>query len=253
MNMAFGAPENESPTPSGVSRRTLVKGAAWAVPVIAIAATVPMAAASAPPCAPNTANSLTSWGVNSAWPASNNANCGQHADVVFIFQAGVTCGATQIEIVMGLPGSNDTTSRGAIWIWGTPTSGYRGKYGYLLTPGSAPTNQGNIAIPAGGITVPKYRANPAATAGWRDAHNGDNVVNDGIHVAIYNQSQNGNTGTCQKVGSLVFDWYWRDVAKPAEWWHMQNVLTIGSQNQISLGAPYLVGKDAPGLYTPIGY
>jgi len=251
--MAFSAPENDTQTTKEVSRRTLVKGAAWAVPVIAFAAPAPAFAASAPPCAPNTTNSLTSWGVDNAWPASNNANCGQHADVVFIFQAGETCGAAQIEIVMGLPGSNDTTSRGAIWIWGTPTSGYRARYGYLLTPGSAPTNQGNIAIPAGGITVPKYRSSPAATAGWRDAHQGSNVVNDGIHVAIYNQSQNGNASSCQKVNSVVFDWYWRDVATPLEWTHMQNVLTIGSQNQISLGIPYVVGMEAPGAYTKIGY
>lgn len=52
MNMAIGAPENETPTATGVSRRTLVKGAAWAVPVIALAAPVPAFAASR--CSPST-------------------------------------------------------------------------------------------------------------------------------------------------------------------------------------------------------
>lgn len=37
-----------APTPSGVSRRTVVKGAAWAVPVVAVASAVPAMAAS--PC-----------------------------------------------------------------------------------------------------------------------------------------------------------------------------------------------------------
>jgi len=43
--------ENKSvtPAPSGVSRRTVVKGAAWAVPAIAVASSVPAIAASKPP------------------------------------------------------------------------------------------------------------------------------------------------------------------------------------------------------------
>ena len=39
-----------APAPSGVSRRTVVKGAAWAVPVVAVASAVPAMAAS--PCEP---------------------------------------------------------------------------------------------------------------------------------------------------------------------------------------------------------
>lgn len=50
--MAFGAPENDQEPPTGVTRRTLVKGAAWSVPVIAFAAPLPSAAAS--PCTPTT-------------------------------------------------------------------------------------------------------------------------------------------------------------------------------------------------------
>jgi len=34
---------------------------------------------------------------------------------------------------------------------------------------------------------------------------------------------------------------------------MRNILTIGNQNQISLGAATLVGTESPGSYTPIGY
>jgi hypothetical protein len=51
MNVSTGAPENNRPS-SGVSRRTLVKTAAWTVPVIAFAAPVPAMAAS--PCTPST-------------------------------------------------------------------------------------------------------------------------------------------------------------------------------------------------------
>ena len=50
--MAFGAPENDQAKPTGVTRRTLVKSAAWSVPVIAFAAPVPAYAAS--PCTPST-------------------------------------------------------------------------------------------------------------------------------------------------------------------------------------------------------
>ncbi|MGE9808299.1 hypothetical protein [Janibacter sp. G1551] len=40
----------------GVKRRTLVKGAAWAAPVVTFAAAAPMAAASPPPVAPSVGN-----------------------------------------------------------------------------------------------------------------------------------------------------------------------------------------------------
>ena len=50
--MSFSAPENDTQTTKEVSRRTLVKGAAWAVPVIAFAAPAPAMAAS--PCTPST-------------------------------------------------------------------------------------------------------------------------------------------------------------------------------------------------------
>lgn len=50
--MPFGAPENDPQTTNAVSRRTLVKGAAWAVPVIAFAGPAPAYAAS--PCTPST-------------------------------------------------------------------------------------------------------------------------------------------------------------------------------------------------------
>lgn len=44
----------EAPRDNGISRRLVVKGAAWSIPVIAAATAVPMAAASAPPCSPVT-------------------------------------------------------------------------------------------------------------------------------------------------------------------------------------------------------
>ena len=50
--MSIGAPENDHQEAKAVSRRTLVKGAAWAVPVIAFAAPVPAMAASV--CTPST-------------------------------------------------------------------------------------------------------------------------------------------------------------------------------------------------------
>ncbi len=134
--MAQNTPSETGSNAAGVSRRSVVRGAAWAAPAIAVAAAVPSVSASPlnDPCSPTTTNSLTSWGVNSAWPMSNNPNCGQHADVVFIFEPGIACDATQLEIVLGpLPGSNNTSDRGAIWIWDTTsTAGHRAPYGYLL-------------------------------------------------------------------------------------------------------------------------
>jgi hypothetical protein len=52
MSMSIGAPKNDHQEASAVSRRTLVKGAAWAVPVIAFAGPAPAFAAS--PCTPST-------------------------------------------------------------------------------------------------------------------------------------------------------------------------------------------------------
>lgn len=47
-------PTPEPATPKGVSRRTLVKAAAWTVPVIAVAVPAPAYAASESPCTPTT-------------------------------------------------------------------------------------------------------------------------------------------------------------------------------------------------------
>ncbi|WP_281882585.1 hypothetical protein [Agromyces rhizosphaerae] len=50
-----GLPDSEARAPQGATRRRVLRGAAWSVPAIAVAATVPQAAASEPvgeaPCA----------------------------------------------------------------------------------------------------------------------------------------------------------------------------------------------------------
>lgn len=45
--MTVSAPDHHRSTPTGLTRRTLVKGAAWSVPVVAAAVATPLAAASA--------------------------------------------------------------------------------------------------------------------------------------------------------------------------------------------------------------
>jgi len=58
----------ETPTPSGISRRTVVKGAAWAVPAIAVAGAVPAMAASVLPCL-----AFTLGGASCKWPGSGES------------------------------------------------------------------------------------------------------------------------------------------------------------------------------------
>jgi len=199
-----------------------------------------------PPCTPSTSQSLASWGVNNAWPENNNPNCGQHADIVFIFEADETCSATQFLVVMGLPGSNNGNNRGAIWLWDDGDSTNRQPFGYYLDTNALPRNEGNIAIPAGGITVPKYRSTQGL--GYRQAHN-SNAVNDGIHVAMFNRTGGGSSG-CQRVTSQTFVWYWRATA-PAEgdWYQMSTTLLLPTVGTPSLGATQFVGNNAPPAFT----
>ncbi|WP_353115181.1 hypothetical protein [Microbacterium sp.] len=53
-----------TPTTAGLSRRTIVKGAAWSVPVVAAAAAVPMASASVPIPQQNVIVSASCYGIN---------------------------------------------------------------------------------------------------------------------------------------------------------------------------------------------
>ncbi|MWV48098.1 hypothetical protein GRS96_02265 [Rathayibacter sp. VKM Ac-2803] len=75
------------PNENGVGRRTLVKGAAWSVPVVAVAVAAPMAAASnTPTCADQNTNLHASG--NGFNDGANGANSsGQHNDWL-VFDAG---------------------------------------------------------------------------------------------------------------------------------------------------------------------
>jgi len=56
----------------GISRRTIVKGVAWATPVIAVATVVPEASASLPPCVGSiTGVPQSSWSVGAGFPGCN--------------------------------------------------------------------------------------------------------------------------------------------------------------------------------------
>lgn len=64
----------EKPRPSGVSRRTVVKGAAWAVPAITVASAVPAVAASRPCVAPPpTIDGCKHSGSSTAWDKTYRA------------------------------------------------------------------------------------------------------------------------------------------------------------------------------------
>lgn len=63
----FGAPENK-----GITRRTVMKGAAWAVPVVALASSVPAYAASPTPGTP-----VFDWGAGCATVGNTKHGCAQ--------------------------------------------------------------------------------------------------------------------------------------------------------------------------------
>lgn len=230
-----------------ISRRTVAKGLAWSVPVLIAAPAMPVAAATLPPCTPSTANTNVAWSVTSSWPRSNSRDCGAHTDVVFLFKS--TCvDGTKVEIVVGpLPGSNDTSDRGAIWQWNTTNPVPRGAYGYLLDPASparTAAQEGGLpgGLGAGEIAVPKYRSQGGL--GWRLTYGG---VDDGIHVARHNIV----SSRCQAVTTTTFKWFWRTYSPPTygPWHEMQSVL---KHSDDSLTTSF-VAMANPGSYTKIDY
>lgn len=90
--MAFGAPENSTQPTKDVSRRTLMKTAAWTVPVIAFAGPVPMAAAS--PCTPTTALDSLRPGTKPSTITFLPSNPPVSAGLAFTASNGVALGGT---------------------------------------------------------------------------------------------------------------------------------------------------------------
>lgn len=96
---------------AGLTRRTVVKGAAWAAPVIAVAAVVPEASASLPPCVGTVASTGGTYPVNVGLGGCNVS--GTHWDFNFKIgaQASVGCNCTYVEITF-----KDSPNRSQLWL-----------------------------------------------------------------------------------------------------------------------------------------
>ncbi|UNK70125.1 hypothetical protein [Microbacterium sp. H1-D42] len=109
---------------SGISRRTVVKGVAWTVPAIAVAGTVPTAAASELPCINNIAPTGGTYPVSLSLSGCNTAN--SHWDFTFKITAALQdCECERIRVTMF-----DNPKRSRLWIsndndLGSSNSGHR--------------------------------------------------------------------------------------------------------------------------------
>ncbi len=89
----------DSSDANGISRRTIAKGAAWAIPVIAMGATVPTAVASpqgapTPPCVTALTNDSINWVVDNVRYAESGHTCNSydsHRDVRLTFEVLQDC------------------------------------------------------------------------------------------------------------------------------------------------------------------
>lgn len=96
---------------AGITRRTVVKGAAWAAPVIAVAAVVPDASASLPPCVGSVATAGGTYPVNVGLGGCNVS--GTHWDFTFKIGAlaNVGCNCAFVEVTF-----KDTPNRSQLWL-----------------------------------------------------------------------------------------------------------------------------------------
>lgn len=96
---------------AGITRRTVVKGAAWAAPVIAVAAVVPDASASLPPCVGSVATAGGTYPVNVGLGGCNVS--GTHWDFNFKIGALATvgCNCSYVEVTF-----KDSPNRSQLWL-----------------------------------------------------------------------------------------------------------------------------------------
>lgn len=123
----------------GPSRRTLVKGAAWAAPAIAFASAAPMVAASVPPCIGSITNASQNWDVDGIrYLAATCTSYGSHRDVRL--QINVTSCANPVRVQVRNVAGNSTW---CAWNTGTGT----------LTKNVAANTSASLVFPATGDTI----------------------------------------------------------------------------------------------------
>lgn len=157
---------SSSPNP-GVSRRTVVKGAAWAAPVIAVAAAAPVAAASIPPCIVGLTNDSQNWVVDNARYEEPGHTCRtyrEHRDVRLRFHV-AACDTPVTIQVRNVPGNSTWCGWNSVQL-------------YLLKTIAA--NQ------AGDLVFPSTGDRPGTITNGYSAQSCDitayESVNDGLHI-----------------------------------------------------------------------
>lgn len=162
---------------SGVSRRTLVAGVAWATPAVALASAAPAVAASLPPCVSSVTNTSLNWVVDgAAFTGCGTYAC--HRDVRLEFAITSCASAVQVRV--------QPVAGKATWCY---ISGYTGTSVMTKT---VPANTGpvNLEFPATGDSID----------GCSIIAHTNSAVNDGIHV---NGCQSNQIKYWIKVGAAA--------------------------------------------------
>lgn len=194
--------EQERTSRPTLSRRTVVAGAAWAVPTLSVAAAAPRVAASEPPCLPSggVASTAVLWDVNAQFTGCTTH--ADHPDYVLKFNSNAldcpTCSIGGVSRTVNA--FRITVTLNHAWgYWLAWTSGESLTRTYYLR--TTPAN--NCADPGMDCTVASYTSvGITAGTGWTNANakcnnsfilvpnSGDsgynchatNAVNDGIHL-----------------------------------------------------------------------
>ena len=192
--------DNSTSDSTGISRRTLVKGAAWAAPVIAVGAVVPTAAASLPPCFEEVSGvTQNSWSVpNATFAGCPNPSTHFDVNIQVTVKA---CDARKVTVrvydLADEPATNGRRSR--LW-WSDRDSSTP----YLFI-------QKTITVPAvGSTTVPFVTTGDQVR--WSNSQFGNtggrgpitappNSENDGIHV---NPCYFGGAGSSNIVAKFYY-------------------------------------------------
>lgn len=157
---------------SGLSRRTVVKGAAWATPAVMLASAAPAMAVSVVPCVPQFTNASSSWVVDNAQYGS--CNCASHRDIVMRFDVhSCPAGAVDIEV--------EPVSGKAVWCAWTGTQ--------TATKQVAANSTATVLFPAVGDNFGSC------------THTAYSSVNDGIHT---NPCETGQIRWRYRIGAGAF-------------------------------------------------
>jgi len=151
----------ETPTPSGISRRTVVKGAAWAVPAIAVASAVPAMAASREcltytftPDACKFPGATNFWSYRLSIQICNACPTPITLTITSI-KSGSTgldltpCGTTPFPSRIIVPANDCFDDAGPYFVEGTNSGNFIELWGYLGTAAQTPIHLTASVVPSG--------------------------------------------------------------------------------------------------------